>query len=229
MKNDKKREIRTLECHLSIREAEGDQTSESRTIQGTAIVFDAESEVLDDWGQRFREVIRPSAATMEFLNSQDIKMNLLHERELTIARCNKGEGSLRLNVDEKGVHFEFESPKCDIGDRALALVRAGVYSGCSFEFRPGDYDIQENGDEVKITHNRFDKIFALTLGMDPAYSQTNVNAREAFDNTPTGKALIAKREAEREEREKAERDAIAKEMERRERMMKIIELEGEDF
>ena len=37
-----------------------------------------ESEVLDDWGTKFREVILPEAATMAFLNSQDIKMNLLH-------------------------------------------------------------------------------------------------------------------------------------------------------
>ena len=79
-----------MECQLSIREAAPDGTpdSESRTIVGTAIVFNSESEILDDWGQKFREVILPEACTMEFLNSQDIKMNLLHERELTIARCN---------------------------------------------------------------------------------------------------------------------------------------------
>ena len=114
-----KRELRTIECRLAIREKDGTEEGESRTITGTAIVFNAESQVLDDWGERFREVIAPSAATMEFLNSQDIKMNMLHTRELTIARCNKGEGSLRLSVDEKGVNFEFEAPKCDIGDRCL--------------------------------------------------------------------------------------------------------------
>ena len=115
----KKIEIRTLDCKLSVREAAPDAQGESRTITGTAIVFNAESEVLDDWGERFREIIRPEACTMEFLNSQDIKMNMLHDRALTIARCNKGEGSLRLSVDEKGVNFEFEAPKCDIGDRCL--------------------------------------------------------------------------------------------------------------
>ena len=106
----KKREIRTIDCQLAIREAAEGQEGESRTITGRAIVFNAESEVLDDWGERFREVILPEAVTMEFLNTQDVKMNMLHERELTIARCNKGVGSLRMAVDEQGVTFEFEAP-----------------------------------------------------------------------------------------------------------------------
>ena len=47
----KKREIRTYDCQLAIREVEGSQEGESRTITGRAIVFNAESEVLDDWGE----------------------------------------------------------------------------------------------------------------------------------------------------------------------------------
>lgn len=217
----KKIEIRTLDCKLSVREAGPDAQGESRTITGTAIVFDAESEVLDDWGYRFREVIKPEACTMEFLNSQDIKMNMLHDRDLTLARCNKGTGSLRLSVDEKGVNFEFEAPKCDIGDRCLEMVRRGDYSGCSFEFWPEDYDVEERegGKDVKITHKKFRALTALTIGMDPAYKQTSVNARELYDETPAGKK--AKQEAEaqkqREEQEKAE--ALNREMNRRVSMM----------
>ena len=205
----KKIEIRALECQLSVREAAPDAEGESRTITGTAIVFDAESEVLDDWGYRFREVIKPEACTMEFLNTQDIKMNMLHDRQLTIARANTGKGSLRLSVDDKGVNFEFEAPKCDIGDRCLEMVRRGDYSGCSFEFYPEDYDVEERegGKDVKITHKKFRALTALTIGMDPAYRQTSVNARELQEQTDTFKARKAEEEKEknREEREKQER------------------------
>ncbi len=206
----KKIEIRTLDCKLSVREAADPSQGESRTVIGTAIVFDAESEVLDDWGYKFREVIKPSAATMEFLNTQDIKMNLLHERDLTLARCNKGEGSLRLTVDDKGVNFEFEAPKCDIGDRCLEMVRRGDYSGCSFEFWPDEYDIEERdgGKDVKITHKKFRAITALTIGMDPAYKQTSVNARELWENTPAGKR-------EKEQESQMQREAMKREMNRR--------------
>ena len=203
-------EIRTIECKLAVREAAPDGEGESRTITGTAIVFNAESEVLDDWGQKFREVIAPEACSMEFLNTQDIKMNMLHDRDLTLARCNKGVGTLKLSVNERGVDFEFEAPKCDIGDRCLEMVRRGDYSGCSFEFYRGDYDVEnlDNGKEVKITHRKFKKLTALTIGMDPAYKQTSVNAREVLENTDDFK--VAK---QREANEQAE--AMKRETERR--------------
>lgn len=207
----RKREIRTVDCQLAIREAEEGQESQSRTITGTAIVFDAESEVLDDWGERFREVIKPEACTMEFLNTQDIKMNLLHERELTIARCNKGKGSMRLWVDEKGVNFEFEAPKCDIGERCLEMVRRGDYSGCSFEFYPKDYDVDRNGDEVKITHRSFEFISALTIGLDPAYRQTSVNARELAKPVETEEDKVAREDAAAAEKAKREQEAKERE------------------
>ena len=214
-----KREIRTLECKLSVREAAPDAEGESRTITGTAIVFNAESEVLDDWGERFREVILPSAATMEFLNRCDIKMNMLHDRDLTIARCNKGKGSMRLSVDERGVNFEFEAPKCDLGDRCLEMVRRGDYSGCSFEFYPKDYEVErtkgaDGKDEVKIIHKEFEFISALTIGMDPAYRQTTVNAREiGVQETDEQKAERERQEAEAKKREQEEQERQAREEE----------------
>ena len=213
----KKREIRTFDCQLAVREAPEGQEGESRTITGTAIVFNAESEVLDDWGERFREVILPEACTMEFLNTQDIKMNMLHERELTVARVNKGTGTLKLSVDDRGVNFEFEAPKCDIGDRCLEMVRRGDYSGCSFEFYPEDYDVERNGEDVKITHRKFEFISALTIGMDPAYRQTSVNAREmgkkedpASDPSDPGK----------EDEEKLAKERLNREMKRRYEVMR---------
>lgn len=213
----KKIEIRTLDCKLSVREAAPDAQGESRTITGTAIVFNAESEVLDDWGYRFREVIKPEACTMEFLNSQDIKLNMLHDRDLTLARCNKGTGSLRLSVDDKGVNFEFEAPKCDIGDRCLEMVRRGDYSGCSFEFWPEDYDVEERegGKNVKITHKKFRALTALTIGMDPAYKQTSVNARELYDETPAGKKAKQEAEAQKQREEQEKQEAMQREMNRR--------------
>ena len=214
-----KREIRSIECQLAVREVdENAQSEQSRTIVGRAILFNTESELLDDWGMRFREVIRPDACRKEWLDTQDIKMNLLHDRDLTLARNNRNDAnaSLRLSVDDAGVSFEFEAPKCDIGDRCLALVRSGVYSGCSFEFYPQDYEIEEREDKtVLITHNKFKALTALTIGMDPAYSATSVNARELYDETESGKAeKAAKEKADREAKEKEE-EALKREMKRR--------------
>jgi HK97 family phage prohead protease len=186
--------------------------------------------VLDDWGERFREVILPEAVTMEFLNTQDVKLNMLHERELTLARCNKGaaNASLRMAVDEQGVTFEFEAPRCDIGDRCLEMVRRGDYSGCSFEFFPKDYEVErtkgaDGKDEVIIRHKSFEFLSALTIGMDPAYRQTSVNARELDKQTPEGKAEIEAAEtAKREAEQKALDEAAARHRELQMMRMRII-------
>lgn len=175
-----------MECQLAFREAT-DEASEKGilgTISGRAICFNAESQVLDEYGQTFREVIAPEAATMEFLNTQDIKINMLHSRELTFGRAKRGvSGNARLSVDREGVNFEVDVPNCDLGIRARELTKAGVYDGCSFEFWPDQYDIEEREGKIPVVrHTRFRAITALTLGMDPAYLQTSLSARELLDS-----------------------------------------------
>ena len=198
---DAKKEIRNLECQLAFREASEEASSQGilGTICGRAICFNAESQVLDEYGQTFREVIAPEAATMEFLNTQDIKINMLHMRELTFGRAKRGvSGNARLSVDNEGVNFEVDVPNCDLGIRARELTKAGVYDGCSFEFWPDKYDIEEREGKVPLVrHTKFRAITALTLGMDPAYLQTSLSAREL---------LSRETDEEREAREKKERE-----------------------
>ena len=230
---DEKREIRSVECQLAIREAAQDAQSESRTITGTAIVFNRESQELDDWGERFKEIILPEACSMAFLNTQDVKLNLLHDRQLTIARCNKGDAnaSLRLSVDANGVNFEFDAPRCDLGDRALELVRTGVYSGCSFEFRPKDYEKKVEGDSVTIIHRSFERLGAITLGMDPAYTQTSVNVRELIKAQPQKteeEIQREKAEQEQQQREQAEREAEQRALRAYERRQRALMIESFD-
>ena len=206
----KKREIRTVECRMAFREASAEEAQNGSlgVISGTAIVFNAESRVIDEYGETFREVILPEAATMEFLNSQDIKLNLLHQREDTFARCINGtEGNMTISRDDKGVYFEVQVPNCDLGIRARELTKAGVYTGCSFEFYPKEYEIEErevNGKiDTKVIHKSFESIGAFTLAMDPAYLQTSCSVRELHEKTP-GAIEAKKRE------EQAKRDAEQK-------------------
>lgn len=238
----KKNEIRTLEGVLAVRELQAGQEGESRTICGRAIVFNSESELLDDFGMTFREVIDPSAVTMDFLMTQDIKLNMLHDRKQTVARWNKGKGSLRLTLTSEGLDFEFDAPKCDLGDRCLEMVRRGDYSGCSFEFYPKDYDVVERGNgkkDVLVKHRSFAKLTALTIGLDPAYTATSVNARELYEETEAGKAEKqaeiekAEREAaeaaERERIEEEERERILREQRRRAKRRRLSERDIENF
>ena len=197
---------------MAFREAsqEEAQNGSLGVISGTAIVFNAESRVIDEYGETFREVILPEAVSMEFLNKQDIKLNQLHQRGTTFGRCINGtEGNMTISRDEKGVYFEVQVPNCDLGIRARELVKAGVYTGCSFEFYPKSYDIEErevNGiREIKVIHKELESIGAFTLAMDPAYLQTSCSVRELHEQTP--EAIKAKNDAEQAKRE-AENKAL---------------------
>lgn len=239
----RKREIRNLECQLAFREASGEASEKGilGTITGRAICFNVESQILDDWGQTFREVISPEAVTMDFLNTQDVKINMLHNRDLTFGRAKRGTaGNARLSVDGEGVKFEVDVPNCDLGIRARELTKAGVYDGCSFEFWPDQFDVEEReGGIPLVRHKRFKAITALTLGMDPAYLQTSLSAREMCEMKEETEAPAedsAKREAEDEAAKAAREEEERKEAEEKARRMSAemkrrlgIMLRSDDF
>lgn len=177
------REVRIFlegRCQPHLREAAGG--GESRTIEGYAIVFGVRSVLLADWYDRYYEVIEPGAIDEARLREMDIKMTMFHDREILLARSNKGQGTLKLSVDEVGVKYEFEAPRTCDGDNALELVRRGDLSGSSFTFWSDErssvrYELLD--DDVLLRHvDRIDKVYEMTIAADPAYVETTVTARE---------------------------------------------------
>lgn len=177
------REVRTyadgkFQPHLR----EAADGGESRTIEGYAIVFGVRSVLLADWYDRYYEVIEPGAIDEERLREMDIKMTMFHDREILLARSNKGQGTLRLSVDEIGVKYEFEAPRTCDGDNALELVRRGDLTGSSFTFWSDEhssvrYELLD--DDVLLRHvDRIDRVYEMTIAADPAYTETTVTARE---------------------------------------------------
>ena len=197
-----KREIFTA-SQLRLREIDGKE--ESRTITGYAILFDVPSAPLyEDEDEVIREVIAPEAVSLELLDKSDIKMTMFHDRQLLLARSNKGSGTLSYGIDDKGVYFEFEAPDTADGDKAIELVKRGDIAGCSFAFSTRYYDrafVEESvvhGDKVEVTYRVkvITGIYDFTLAADPAYPDTSVEAREIVD------ALHQRRQRENEKIEK---------------------------
>ena len=187
MKTINKREIFTA-SQLRLREIDG--IEESRTITGYAILFDVPSAPLyEDEEEVIREVIAPEAVSLELLDNSDIKMTMFHDRQLLLARSNKGSGTLSYGIDDKGVYFEFEAPDTADGDKAIELVKRGDIAGCSFAFSTRYYDrafVEESvvhGDKVEVTYRVkvITGIYDFTLAADPAYPDTSVEAREIVD------------------------------------------------
>lgn len=190
MKKDKDTEVRRtliVDCaDLRVREAEGD--APSRTITGYAILFNTPSAPLwSDEDSEAREVIAPEAITKELLDGCDIKFTMYHDRQLILGRSNKGAGTLKYFVDEKGVGFTLDLPESPNGDEALSAVKRGDISGCSFAFttRYWDSDFVErsakvvNGaSQITYTVKVVTGVYDFTLAADPAYPDTSVEARE---------------------------------------------------
>ena len=184
----KKRNIAVV-ADLRIREAAGGQ--QSRTIEGYALKFGVRSRLLCDWYDYYYEQLEPGCVTRETLDRQDIKLTMFHDRQLILARSNKGAGTLNYEVDAVGVRFWAEMPHTVDGDKALELVGRGDIAGCSFCYSTDEGDSEnavsyerlkekaEDGSDILLRHvKRIDNVYDFTLAADPAFEQTTVSRRE---------------------------------------------------
>lgn len=191
-KESKNKESVTLR-HVSVPNAcvrlrESPDGDESRVITGYAILFNTPSEPLySDDTEEIREVIDPSAVTLDLLDASDIKFTMYHDRQILLGRSNCGKGTLSYFVDERGIGFELDLPKSPNGDEALEMVRRGDISGCSFAFATRYWDRDFVAREVKTVSGRtsvtyrvkvITGIYDFTLASDPAYPATSVETRE---------------------------------------------------
>ena len=155
-------------------------TLSGRRIEGYAIVFNAESELMTDGNRYFKEVILPSSISMQMLKQCDIRALINHDKSKLLARWNKGKGSLSLTIDSKGLAYSFEAPKTADGDFAVEMVKRGDVDGCSFAFtieKNGDSWVERKDGTYLRTIKQIARITDVTLTPDPAYLATSVGVR----------------------------------------------------
>lgn len=144
---------------------------ESRTVSGYAIVFNSDS---NDLGG-FIERIDPNSLD-GVVEKSDVLCLLNHNEDRgVLARSNKGEGSLTLEIDEIGLKYTFEAPNTALGDELLEGIRRGDISTSSFAFTVGkdSWSKMENGTYLR-TINSINELFDVSPVYFPAYSATSV-------------------------------------------------------
>lgn len=144
---------------------------ESREVTGYAIVFQSES--VDLGG--FRETIEPTALD-GVIEVSDVLCLLNHNEDKgVLARCKNGSGSLKLEVDEKGLRYSFEAPNTALGDELLEGIRRGDITTSSFAFTVGSdtWTKKEDGSYLR-TINTIKELYDVSPVYFPAYSETNV-------------------------------------------------------
>ena len=207
---------RTIAIVSGLRIREATDGAESRTIEGYALKFGVRSRLLCDWWNNYYEVLEPGCVTREMLDKQDIKLTMFHDRQLVLARSNKGNGTLSYEVDKVGVKFWAEMPHTVDGDKALELVSRGDIAGCSFIYSTDEDDSEnavsyerldekgDDGEDILLRHvKRIDNVYDFTITTDPAYEQTDVSKREVeaagikFEQQPKPKQIDESKTRER--------------------------------
>ena len=150
--------------------------SETRTVEGYAVVFNSQSEDLG-----FFETIAPSAVTVDVINRSDVFALLNHNPDKVLARCRYGEGSLSLSIDEKGLKYSFQAPNTELGNELVEHIRRGEIDSSSFAFIVSSEEGSEKWENINgTTHrtiNRIECLCDVSPVWQPAYSATSVSAR----------------------------------------------------
>ena len=146
---------------------------ESRLVEGYALLFETSSDHLD-----FEEVIERTALD-GVIGVSDVFALLNHSKERGIlARSINGEGSLSLEVDEKGLKYRFDAPKTALGEELLENLRRGEINQSSFAFTVKSDKWERKADgSWKRTIHQFDKLYDVSPVYNAAYSQTSVYMR----------------------------------------------------
>lgn len=169
MKEQKEKEIEKRGGELQIEVSD-------RLVSGYAVVFGTWS---NDLG--FYEMILKGAITDETIKRSDVICKLNHDDQKVLARSKYGEGSLILEVDDKGLKYTFEAPRTQYGDELLEYLRRGDITGSSFAFTIEEdefsyqWPFDKDADPVLCREViKVDKIFDVSPVFSPAYEKTSV-------------------------------------------------------
>ena len=203
---EKKIERRCSAATFEVRAEEGN----SRHVVGYASVFDSPS---TDMG--FREIIKPGAFDGVIMVS-DVFALMNHDmRRGVLARSNKGEGSLKLIIDDAGLKYEFDAPNTALGDELIEGLRRGDIGASSFAFTVKEERWEKQADESYIRYiDKIDRLFDVSPVYQPAYEATTCDLRglEAAKAEAKAKAeeLAAEEKREAMEAQKKEIEKLKK-------------------
>ena len=197
---DKKYNNTNMEKRVYTIESRVEETEDKRdVVVGYGSIFNSRSENLGG----FYEYISPSAITQETIDNSDVRALINHDESLILARSTSG--TLNLNVDEKGLKYEFDIPETSYGKDLAINMKNGNITQSSFAFtvaENGDeWSTDEDGNDVR-TITKIDKLYDVSPVTYPAYRMAE------SDLVIAQRGLACYKETQRKEDE--EKDLVAR-------------------
>lgn len=144
-----------------------DNEDGSMSIEGYAVVFnspatyDGETEII-------------SEKAFDNCDMSDVVLRYNHsDIPYTLARTRNG--SLNLEIDEKGLKFTADLIPTTMNKDAYLMVQSGLLDKCSFAF--GDWKTSYDKKTRTTTINEIGKLFDVSLVDFPYYAETSVSSR----------------------------------------------------
>ncbi|MBQ0154523.1 MAG: phage major capsid protein [Bacteroidales bacterium] len=177
------------ELEPAVTENQAEPGQESRTVRGYAAVF---SSISQDMG--FREVLEPGAIDADTIARSVVLARFNHDDNKILAKCDRGQGSLSLSVDARGLYYTFEAPNTAAGDECLEMIRRGDVSQSSFAFTIADDDWTYADGEYLHTIRKVDMLYDVAPVFNPAYQATTCGRSviEAHEKRMAERALVIK-------------------------------------
>ena len=167
--------------------------------------------VINGW---FEETILPGAIDEDVL--KDVAMFTNHEtHKIPLARTRRGNGSLKLTIEEDGVHYD---TTLDIENNTHArmlcsAIARGDIDGTSFIMHVAeeewDFSGEPYGQLPRRTIKKIDYIQEISPVNYPAYDSTNVSLRSA-DTLDDERAVLEKAKTQLLEKRKKEAEELEK-------------------
>lgn len=163
---DKKRETRTFDITSLLTRDE--EASAAPVISGYAAVFNTPTSI----GDYFTEVIAPGAFSRTLSENSDIRALFNHDWGTVLGRTKSG--TLRLQEDERGLHFEVDLPNTSTALDLAESMKRGDINQCSFGFVPSeeewDYSVEPAIRTIKSV-----ELYEVSVVSIPAYDDTEVS------------------------------------------------------
>ena len=155
----------------TIAKREGEEENKM-VVEGYAIVFDEET-LIGDEERGFIEVIDKNA--LANTNIKDVPFKYNHN-DTTLILARTRNGSLSLEVDEKGLKFHAELIDTTSNRDIYKCIEAGLLDKCSFAFTVKSQSWDKSGKLPKRTITAIDRLFDVSVVDLPAYDQTSIQA-----------------------------------------------------
>ena len=196
--------------NLEIRAISNEVLVDSRNITGYAVVFESNSEDLG-----FIERIMKGAITDDTIKKSDVFCLLNHDSTKVLARSKYGEGSLKLEIDERGLKYSFTAPQTDLGNELLEHIQRGEIDSSSFAFTVSLDEGSEKWYTVDGVQYRdiykIDELYDVSPVYQPAYQETTVSKR-ALEELEKQKTMQDEKEKEVQEETVEKTDEVQDEV-----------------